>query len=341
MQPEDLVSPMPEQRGNRDLVVVGCSAGGVEALPRLIAPLSPEFPAAICIVQHLAVSENPYLVDILRRATPLPIEWAQQGDKLERSRIYVAPPDHHLLFSGEHLRLSRGPRENHARPSIDKLFRSAAVEHEGRVIGVLLTGMLDDGVSGLIAIQNAGGITLVQDPDDAAFPELPSRALLAMQPHSVLPLAGVSAALAVLTEQQRGKGTISRDLAIEAELDKDVTGSPALLAELGPQTTVACTECKGPTWLVGDALDRRYRCYLGHVTSARTVLMQESMEVEAALWSAVRALNDRASTLETLASDSHRLGRLHVADLYTTRAKEARTQAELARRFVSDVIKSA
>jgi two-component system, chemotaxis family, protein-glutamate methylesterase/glutaminase len=331
---------VPGRTGNRDLVVIGCSAGGVEALPRLLSPLPRDFPATICIVQHLAVSENPYLVEILKRTSPMPVSWADQGEKFERSHVYVGPPDHHLLFSDDHLRLSRGPRENHARPSIDKLFRSAAVAHDGRVIGVLLTGMLDDGVSGLLAIQRAGGITIVQDPDDAAFSELPSRALLAMQPNSVLPLTAIPAALAVLTDQTGPRITVPREIAIEAELDKDVVANPQTLAALGPQTTVACGDCQGPTWLIGDERDRRYRCYLGHVNSARTLLVHETMQVEEALWSAVRALNDRASTLETLAFDSDRLGRKHVADLYTQRAREARTHAELARKFISDVVKA-
>jgi two-component system, chemotaxis family, protein-glutamate methylesterase/glutaminase len=327
-----------QRRGNRDLIVVGCSAGGVEALPKLLSPLPRNLPAAICIVQHLAPSENPYLVDILRRTSPLKVQWAEQGMPLERANVYVAPPDMHMLFMNEFLRLSHGPRENHARPSIDKLFRSAAAEHDGRVIGVLLTGMLDDGVGGLRDIQAAGGITIVQDPDDATFNELPSRALLAMTPASVMPLSGISTALVMLTEQAHGTGPVPRSISVEAALDLDGTTSPELLDALGPQTPVACPDCKGPTWLMGDEHSRRYRCYLGHVTSARQLLAQESLEVEQALWSAVRALGDRAATLETLAADSQRLGRSQVAQLYTERASEARRQAELARKFITDVV---
>lgn len=322
---------------NRDVIVIGCSAGGVEALPKLLQLLPRELPASICIAQHLAATENPYLVEILRRASVLPVAWAEQGVAIAHGHVYVAPPDTHLLFIDDHLRLSRGPRENHARPSIDKLFRSAAALHGGRTIGVLLTGLLDDGIAGLRAILAAGGIAIVQDPDDAAFPELPGRALLALDPDRVLPLLAIGPALVAMTALPRTTASVPRDLAIEAELDRVELGAPSTLASLGSQTTVACPECSGPMWLLGDERGRRYRCYLGHVSTARAMLVHESLEIEAALWSAVRALNDRAATLETLAADAERLGNLQSATAFTLRAKETRAQGELARKFLVDL----
>ncbi|MBA3463181.1 MAG: chemotaxis protein CheB [Deltaproteobacteria bacterium] len=325
--------------GTRDLIVVGCSAGGVEALPRLLAPLPKDLPAALVVVQHMGASNNPMLVDILRRSSLLPVSWADQGARIERSHVYVCPPDTHLLFNGDHIRLTSGPRENHARPSIDKLFRSAAAEHSSRVVGVLLTGMLDDGVSGLLEIQKAGGIVIIQDPEDAAYPELPSRALQAVEPDRVLPITAIPTALSMICAQPRGLPGVSRALALEAEVDRQGSVDPASLHSLGPQTPIACPDCSGPTWLIGDENTRRYRCYLGHVSSARELLVQQSLEVEAALWSAVRALHERAMTLETLAADADRVGSNGVGDLYAQRAKETRIQAELARKFLVEVIK--
>jgi chemotaxis response regulator CheB len=179
----------------RDVVVIGCSAGGIDALTRILQDLNAGTTATVLIAQHLARTENPYLVSLLQRATKLPVMWAEQGGKLERGKVIVAPPDLHLLVSERHLQLSRGPRENHARPSIDKLFRTAAAELENRVIGVLLTGMLSDGVAGLLAIRDAGGATIVQDPAQAAFPDLPTNALLAMRPDHVLPIDSIGAVL--------------------------------------------------------------------------------------------------------------------------------------------------
>ena len=324
--------------GTRDFIVIGCSAGGVEALPRLLQPLPRDLPATICIVQHMGPSENPYLVDILRRATHLPVTWAEQGERLERSHVYVCPPDTHMMFTDRHVRLASGPRENHARPSIDKTFRSAAVEHGSRTIGVLLTGMLEDGVAGLRMIREAGGQIIVQDPQDAAFPELPGRALK-LEPDRVLPITAIPGALVTMCQEPPGLSHVSHALSVEAQIDRIGAVEPSTLDTLGPQTPVACPDCKGPTWLIGDENNRRYRCYLGHVNSARELLTQESLEVEAALWSAVRALHDRASTLETLAKDAERLNRPGVADLYAQRARETRAQAELARKFLLDVVK--
>jgi two-component system chemotaxis response regulator CheB len=284
-------------------------------------------------------SDNPMLVDILRRSSALPVSWADQGEKLERARVYVCPPDTHLLFMDHHFQLSSGARENHARPSIDKCFRSAAAQHGSGVIGVLLTGMLDDGVAGLKNIRDAGGMVIVQDPEDAAFPELPTRALIAVEADRVLPVTAIPTTLATLCVQPRGVSQIAEALSIEAEIDRVGPVEPATLNALGKQTPIACPDCKGPTWLIGEENTRRYRCYLGHVSSARELLLQQSLEVEAALWSAVRALHERAMTLETLATDADRSGRNGVADLYTQRAREARAQADLARQFLQDVVK--
>lgn len=339
MQPLRSMSSDPTS-GTRDLIVVGCSAGGVETLPRMLGPLPKDLPATVVITQHMARSDNPMLVDILSRSSLLPVSWVEQGEKLQRSRVYVCPPDTHLLFTGDHLRLSSGPRENHARPSIDKMFRSAAAEHGSRTIGVLLTGMLDDGVAGLRDIKSAGGLAVVQDPADAAYPELPSRALLAVEVDRVLPVSAIPTTLAALCTQPRGLSHISKALSTEAEIDRVGPIEPTTLNALGSQTPVACPDCKGPTWLIGEENTRRYRCYLGHVSSAREVLLQQSLEVEAALWGAVRALHERAMTLESLAADADRSGRSSgVADLYAQRARETRSQAELARKFLQDVLK--
>jgi two-component system chemotaxis response regulator CheB len=324
---------------NRDLIVVGCSAGGVDALRRLLLPLPSALAATIVIAQHLGRSDNPGLVQILRRSSALPVEWAEQGTRLERGRVYVAPPDTHLMFADGHLQLTRGPRENHSRPSIDKLFRSAAAEHADRVIGVLMTGMLDDGVAGLRAIKQAGGLVIVQDPEDAAFPDLPSSALLAVAADHVLPIVGIAPALVALVAQPAASSHPSRELATEAEIDRVGVVTPSTLDTLGPQTPISCPDCHGPTWILGDEHSRRYRCYQGHVNSARELLVRAGHEVETALWSAVRALTDRAMTLETLATDAEKLGRLQVSELYAGRARDARTQAELARQFMMELVK--
>lgn len=322
----------------RSVVVIGCSAGGVEALPKLLHAMPDELPASITIVQHMAASETPYLVDILRRSSALPIAWAEQGTRLVPGHVYVGPPGVHTLIANGHLSLVRGPRENHARPSINKLFRSAAAHHHNEVVAVLLTGMLDDGVAGLRAVRDSGGAVIVQDPEDAAFPDLPANALLVLRADRVLPLLGIPSALVGLCGGHAPATSTPEAVMLEAELDRIGQVTPSTLSRLGDQTQLACAECKGPTWVLGHEGSRYFRCYQGHVSSARDLLVHQTAELEAALWSAVRALSERAATLELLAADSTRVERMGIAEAYAERAAEARKQAELARTFVLDII---
>jgi two-component system chemotaxis response regulator CheB len=309
---------------NRDTVVIGCSAGGVQALPRILLQLPPDLEAAVFIVQHLAASGTPYLADILQRSTRIPVMWAEQGARIERRRVTVAPPDVHMLLADDHVQLSRSARENHSRPSIDKLFRSAAATQGARVIAVLLTGMLDDGVAGLRAVRAAGGVVIVQDPVDAAFPELPTRALQALEPDRKLPIDAVGPAIIELVNGPVDPVAAPRAVELEAELDRR-------------QTIVSCPECHGPMWQVGDQALRRFRCYLGHVTTARELVSASASEVESALWSAMRALHDQAVTLESLAADATHLGNGQSADSFASRARHVQRHLELLRKFMMDL----
>lgn len=318
----------------RDIIVIGCSAGGVDALPRLLQQLPVRLPAAVFVVMHMAANRDPYLVEILRRASVLPVTWAEQGEAFETGHVYVAPPDVHLLFNDGNLQLARTARENHSRPSIDKLFRSAASAHGSRVIGVLLTGMLDDGVAGLATIREAGGMVIVQDPADAQFPDLPANALAALPADHVLPVEQLGGSLAKLAGTAVGHAPVPRLVAVEANYDRTGAVTPADMQQLGPQTPFGCPDCGGPLWQVGSEYARRFRCYNGHAMSARQLIVESEVKVEGALWSAVRALNDRAGTLETLAADAEKLGHQQTAQAYAGRARQTREQAELARVFL-------
>jgi len=327
----------PSVASTRDTVVIGCSAGGVDALPRVLQQLPRSLDAAILIVQHMAATSPQHLVGILGRTAQLPVAWAEQGAPIEPGRVLVGPPDVHLMLQDDHVLLARTARENHSRPSIDKLFRSAAAVRGSRVIGALLTGMLDDGVAGLCAIRDAGGIVIVQDPLDAAFPDLPAHAVRALVPDQTLPIDAIGSAIVELAGAPVEALPIPSDLALEAALDREGVVEPDRLSALGPQSIIACPECRGPMWQVGDEQVRRFRCYLGHATTAQELLISSAAEVESALWSAVRALNDRAATLETLASDATRAGSALIAVTYASRAQETRAQADLARKFMLEL----
>jgi two-component system chemotaxis response regulator CheB len=214
--------------------------------------------------------------------------------------------------------LAGGPRENHSRPSINRLFHSAAACCAGRSIGVLLTGMLDDGVAGLAAIERAGGVTVVQDPADAAYPEMPRNAIASMQVNHVVSLDGLGPLLVRL-------------------IDREGPADPGELERLGRQTPLSCPECGGPMWEAGEPQARTYRCHLGHAATGREMLRRQDQEIERALWAAARALQERATTWSRLAADSRAFGHDLAAVDYDRRSLEAHDQAARARTFLLEL----
>ncbi|MHB8597769.1 MAG: chemotaxis protein CheB [Ktedonobacteraceae bacterium] len=206
---------MPEH----DIIVIGASAGGVEALITLTATLPPNLQAAVFIVLHIPAQSPSMLPDILNRAGSLKVVSATDNAKIEYGHIYVAPPDFHLLVESEHIRVVSGPRENRHRPAIDPLFRSAASAYGSRVMGVILTGSLDDGTAGLQAIKRCGGLAIVQDPQDALFPSMPLSALANVQVDYTLPLAQIGPLLGNLShESTSAEGAIAVDEDMKKEL---------------------------------------------------------------------------------------------------------------------------
>jgi two-component system, chemotaxis family, protein-glutamate methylesterase/glutaminase len=323
-----------------DLVVIGASAGGVEAIPRLLSQLPPSFPAAICIVQHLTPT-SVHLADIFQRSTSMKVAWAEHDDPVVPGQVYVAPGGIHMVLDGSRIALVGGPRENRSRPSISRLFRSAAAHYGARTIACVLTGMLDDGASGVAAVKKTGGLVVVQDPQDAAFPDMPSAALRAADPDRVLPIEAIGAALILLSRQAAmpPPPSVPPEIVQEAKLDLPGRHVPEDLTGLGPQVPVACPECNGPLWEIGDERQRSFRCYLGHSVSAETMVAMKSGEIERSLWAAVRALQERASTLAKLAMDAHRIGVGLAAAEYERRSAETRADADRAREFLLDMQK--
>lgn len=201
--------------------------------------------------------------------------------------------------------------------------------------------MMGDGVNGLLAIRDSGGRTIIQDPQDAQFSELPQRALASLRPDARLRLDEIGSALIEMTREQAPETTPPREVVLESEIDRLGPVSPRELDELGDRVQQMCPECGGPLWEVGEREHKHWRCYLGHVVNARNLLDHSSEQVEAALWSAIRALHERAATWESLAHDARATGSDRVATDYQVRATEAREQAELARRFMLDVLRRA
>lgn len=254
---------------NREILAIGTSAGGFEALRFLAREFPRDFPAAILVVIHLSSQFRSELDSILTRAGPLPARFAVGGDKLEKSHIYIAPPECHLLLDGDELRLGKGPRENHARPAIDPLFRSVALCCAVRAIGVVLTGMLGDGASGLLALKQSGGITVVQDPADAAYAEMPASALRQSGADHVVALADMPALFERLVRQPAGKPIpLPAQVKYEVEIASGARGTMSDMDRIGRRSVLACPDCHGIMWEIDESELVRYRCHVGHAYTA-------------------------------------------------------------------------
>lgn len=258
---------------DHDIIVVGASAGGVEALRHLSSLLPPRLPAAMLVVQHIAPEARSVLPGLLARVCPLPVSHAMDGELMRRSHIYVAPPDRHLLVApdGRHLLLRRGPIENRTRPAMDALFRSAAVACGPRVIGVVLSGTLDDGTAGLVAVKRCGGISVVQDPADATWPDMPRNALQGDSPDYSVPLAQMGVMLDQLARSPAGPATpIPRELQVEARIARqDVAAMEC--NEVGSPSRISCPDCGGVLNEVRDDKLIRFRCQIGHAYGAESL----------------------------------------------------------------------
>jgi two-component system chemotaxis response regulator CheB len=284
-----------------DLIVIGASAGGVQALRVLAAGLPPTLPAAVCVVLHVGANKSA-LPEILRDAGPLPAAHARDGDPLTPGRILVAPPDHHLLVHDDRVTLSRGPREHHTRPAVDPLFRSAALSAGPRVIGVLLTGGGDDGSVGLQAIQACGGLVVVQDPADAEDAAMPASALAAVAPDHVEPLHRIAALLADLARSPTPPATPPPAWLVHEHMASLGKGNAMdELQQIGKPSTFVCPECRGTLWQIDGSQPPRFRCHTGHAFSLASLAAAQSQATEDALWSAVRALQEKEELLRRVA----------------------------------------
>ncbi len=326
----------------RDIVVIGASVGGIEALREIVKGLPPDFPASIFVVVHLSAETPSVLPTILERSGSLPASNPEDGEQIEAGHIYVAPPDHHMLLRREGVRLSRGPRENRYRPAIDPLFRSAARTFGKRVVGVILSGLLDDGAAGMVAIKSHGGAAIIQDPDDALFGDMPRNAAHYIKPDRVLPVKEIAGALVELVGEvpRRGLAAVGHPQPSEKkddELEVEIRAAEADLDELreeeppGKPSRLACPDCHGVLWEIDDHGLLRYRCRTGHAYTADVLLEQQSESVEGALWAAVRALEESASLSERLAERASKHRHSNLIERYRNASGTKRRNAAILR----------
>ena len=316
-------------------MVIGASLGGIEAIRRILADLPADLPAALFVVVHTAPAAPGALPSIFDAAGPLRALPVVDGEPIERGRIYVAPPDHHLLIERECVLLRRGPRENRARPAIDPLFRSAAVHFGGRVIGVVLTGLLNDGASGLRAIKTCGGLAVVQEPADAIAPDMPRNALRHAAVDRRARLSEMGALLARLAAEPAGESLEAPDyIRREAAIARQEQITMEKQKKFGEPSAFTCPDCHGALWEIKEGALLRFRCHIGHSFTSRALLAAETDELEQALSSALRSHKERTELLRRMADEVEEAGHAGLAERYRGRAAEFEREAAVIRRVL-------
>jgi two-component system, chemotaxis family, protein-glutamate methylesterase/glutaminase len=299
----------------RDIVVVGASAGGIQALKRLAAGLPEDFPASMFIVLHMASDRTSILPQILSKETKLPVTFAQEKEPIRAGHIFIAPPNYHLLIEQDHMHLASGPREHFSRPAINPLFRSAAHAYGGRVIGVILSGRLDDGVAGLWEIKRRGGLAVVQDPAEAEHPSMPASALENVEVDYTVEIGAMPPLLSrlVMEDGQMEQKTMEAGQAQE-----------------GDPVDLTCPDCRGGLreYHFGKVVE--YRCRVGHAHSPLSMIWNHREAQERALWAALVALEEGA-TLSTHLAGS--LGK----EAYAREAEDKARHAETLKALIMSI----
>jgi two-component system chemotaxis response regulator CheB len=306
---------------------MGASAGGIEALTAVLAGLRKDFPAPILVVHHLSPTGRSVLPDILARASRLEVGHAHTGEVLQGGRVYVAPPDQHLVVHDARIRLSRGPRENHHRPAVDVLFRSVARVAGQGAIGVVLSGNLDDGTAGMLAIKQAGGVAIVQSPEDALYTGMPSSATANVTVDHVVPAERIGPLLHEILGSGTGLLRPERKPPMHEtahEKQPEADASPFV-----------CPDCGATLFELKEGGLNRYRCRVGHAYSQESLYAAEDEKLEAALWVALRTVEEHANMSRRAAERTRASGLDHVAETYEQAARQDDERAAILRRILS------
>lgn len=292
------------------IVVIGASAGGLNALKELTGGLQKGLDVAYCIVLHLSRKGiGDFVVHTLKSATSMPCSLASDGGNIHKDHIYVARPNQHLLIKDAKFLLGPGPEENRFRPSIDVLFRSAAVAYSSHAIGIILSGMLDDGTSGMWAIKRSGGSCLVQDPNEAEYPDMPMSVINNMEVDHVLKLEDFGGVIAQVLKLKKGKKKpVPKEVINESVIAEKTAVSIADIEKIAKTSVFACPDCGGNLWEVKGDIVKRYRCHIGHAYTERDLVVKQAEVAGNTLWVALRMMEERKHMLKKMEIDSAKKG---------------------------------
>jgi two-component system chemotaxis response regulator CheB len=310
------------------IVVIGASAGGNIAIPQLLKQLDPALNIAVLVVFHLAkMSVAELFLRRLQKSTTLKCELSRNEVTFKRGHVYLAAPDHHLLVRNSKLMLGKGPMENRYRPSIDATFRSAAAYHDHKVIGIVLSGMLEDGAAGMLAIKRAGGTCIIQDPNETDYSDMVEAVMRNLKPDFTVPIEQMGDVIEKIIKKPPRKSRIPKDVKLESQIAERVSIGMDDLKKLGMNSVYSCPDCGGGLWEMNSNGVKRYRCHVGHAFTEGGLLSGMQASTETALWTALRIIEERCNVLKSLAEKEKGRGN-QTTKRYAKRIKELETQIQ-------------
>lgn len=319
------------------IIVMGASTGGFNAIKQIVQDLPPDLNASVFIVWHMSPDVRGVLPDVLNRINTIYAAHAYDKEDILPNRIYVAPPDRHLLVEERHVRVTHGPKENRFRPAVDPLFRSAAYVYGNRVIGVVLSGSMDDGTAGLWTVKNKGGIAIVQDPQDAEVASMPESALQQVEVDYCLPVSAIAGTLVRLSKQKPIpvlEAASDEKTKVEIQIAAENNTLAMNLFSEGKLTPFTCPECHGVLAQILDGHIVRYRCHTGHAFSVDALLAAVSENVESSLYNAMRGIEESMLLLNHIGDHFAEVNKAKLAAVYFKKANEAKERANLVRKAV-------
>lgn len=313
------------------IVVIGASAGGLQVVTKLVSSFPTNFETAVFIVLHLSKnSVGEVIVQHLQRHTKMVCSMPKNGDKVKTGHVYIAPPDHHMLLTNDGtIGINNGPNENRWRPSIDVLFRSAAVHYTSGVIGIVLSGLLDDGTSGSWAIKQSGGVCIVQEPTEAEFSDMPANVLNNVDVDFQVPIADMAYILADLLSKPASESVEApEEVRMEAEMTEKLSNDIDTLEKIADHSRFICPDCGGGLWKIKKDGVHRYRCHTGHVYTEKVLLQNQNEQIEESIWVSVRLLEERRNLLLTIAAHDTEMGNSRSSAEYHLRAEQMGTHID-------------
>lgn len=321
------------------IVVIGASAGGLDALTEMVQNLEKGLDVAYCIVLHLSRKGiGDFVVHRLSRVTSMLSQLAVNGAAIEKDNIYIARPNQHLLVKDNKFILGGGPEENRFRPSIDVLFRSAAVAYSSHAIGIILSGMLDDGTSGMWAIKRSGGTCVVQDPNQAEYPDMPLSVINNMEVDYVATLQEIGSLISEITKKKKGKKKpVPKDVIAESKIAETTAVTIEDVAEIGDMSVFACPDCGGNLWTIKSDVIKRYRCHIGHAYTEQDLVVKQAEVATSTLWVALRMMEERKHLLKKMQLDSEKKGYKTLSANHIERHDKMEHHVEVLKKMLFDL----